>query len=70
MWLAPLFDANHPMLRYAHKKIALHCAPKIWMACNDRTPKILNLKLRRVVIARGGISSYAGLLLLHLREKK
>jgi len=33
--------------------IRKNCTPKIWMACDDRTLKILNMKLRRAVITRG-----------------
>jgi len=35
-----------------------HCMPKIWMACDDRTLKILNLKSRRAMIIPRGISSF------------
>jgi len=48
--------------------IAPHRTPKIWMPCDGHTPKILNMKLRRVVIARGGISSCPGLQLKKLKK--
>jgi len=44
--------------------------PKIWIACYDHTPKILNLKSRRGVIVHGGTCCFTCTILLYCFYRK